>query len=253
MRQTFRIRALIDFRCAAVRGAGGARPENASEIVQNLLRQPILDVKTTSQADDDELRTIGSAGGPARCVEFGPCARHLRSPDGAGRPPGQRLHLRDPQHRGRGQEGRGRGPRGPVPEHRRSDPVRIRRRRRTSSRPWRARCVTDTTATRRRRAFSRRAKRSRTTSPSRGFPVTRRSRPAHVRHLGRHRAHARRAGRRRTTRCWCRCRLIRSTRRCSRSSARARCTTAPIRREDWQPDVDHIAQPRSRRGRARSC
>ena len=40
------------------------------------------------------------------------------------------------------------------------------------------------------------------------------------------------ARRRATAKCSCRCRPIRSTRRCSRSSARARGTTGPIRRAD---------------------
>ena len=91
---------------------------------------------------------------------------------------------------------------------------------------------------------------------ARGFPVDGRSRPAHVRHLGRHRAHARRARRRRTTRCWCRCRRTRCTRRCWRSSARARSTTGPIRREAGSrtsttcASLDHAADARARADRS---
>ena len=74
-------------------------------------------------------------------------------------------------------------------------------------------------------------------------------RPDHRRHLGRHRAGADGAGQRQATACWCRCRRIRCTRRCSRRSAPtpAYYRTDPAR--GWLPDLDHLESlitPRTR-------
>ena len=73
-----------------------------------------------------------------------------------------------------------------------------------------------------------------------------------VRHVRRHRAGADRAGRSRATRCWSRCRPIRSTRRCSRRSARGRSSTARDPSNGWLPDVDDIRSADHARPRARS-
>ena len=59
----------------------------------------------------------------------------------------------------------------------------------------------------------------------RGMPLDARSRRHHVGHVGRHRAGADGAGRGRATKCSSRRRPIRSTPRCSRRSARGRCST----------------------------
>ena len=84
------------------------------------------------------------------------------------------------------------------------------------------------------------------------MPVTRRPRRPDVGHVGRDRDRARRARRRRRRSARARRRRIRSTPRCSRRSARARCTTAPIpsqqlaarSRRRQASDVDRDARAR---------
>ena len=77
-----------------------------------------------------------------------------------------------------------------------------------------------------------------------GLPVSRRSRVHHGRHVRRHRARARARSSTRAAKCWCRCRPIRSTRRCSRSSARGAVFYRTDPSRGWMPDLDHLAEPR---------
>ena len=177
-----------------------------------------------------------------------PAARALSGSNTMPPPPSARvrsrqvLHLRDPQHRRRGQEGRGGRPEGALSEHRRPDSVRVqdaaapdrRRRARDARRPQRLRAIGRHRAgARGGRAPNGRARHARLA----------RSRRHHLGHVGRHRARARRARRRRRRSAACRRRPIRSTPRCSRRSARGRCTTAPIRHNGWLPDLDDIKRP----------
>ena len=67
-----------------------------------------------------------------------------------------------------------------------------------------------------------------------------RSRADHVGHVGRHRAGAHRASSTKAKKCSCRRRPIRSTRRCSRRSAREPVFYRTDHTNDWLPDLDHI-------------
>ena len=113
-------------------------------------------------------------------------------------------------------------------------------------------CATATTVTVRRRESRPPAKRSPPSITTRGWPMTAGPRAHHRGHVGSDRARAERARRRRAARCSSRCRPIRSTRRCWRSSARARVSTGRDPRERMEPDFDHLEQARHRRRHARS-
>ena len=164
---------------------------------------------------------------PATRVEFPDAFFALRHVGDSGRPSGQQLQLRDPQHRGRGAEGRGCRAVRPLLEHRGSDRGRLRHaaapdrggQPRHAARAERLHAVAGHP---RGAGGGRRRLHARAASPS--IPIaccSRRARP--------------RASRSRstrwsipTTKCSCRCRPIRSTRRWSPRSGRSRCSTAPI-------------------------
>ena len=141
----------------------------------------------------------------------------------AGRP----LHLRDSQYRGRGPEGRGRRSDGPLSQHRRSHPVRLR----DAAAPDRGGRQGDARRPQRlhRVAGHRRGARGRGRRFHRSVASDQpRSRAHHLRHLGGHRAGADARSWTKAKRCSCRRRPIRSTPRCWRRSARHPCTTGPI-------------------------